>query len=354
MIYVAKLKIKICNFLHILSYSIPNAHVFENKILNSNMNILSSIFTWKNIVRGISVSIFAMLIRKGIYLLFDIDILTYFLINNFWTSYITTFMYFSINFFAGLSVGEIFNHLCIKYIKENIRFLGLPLGLELPKSKLYLDGVEEVCKTNIKVIDPVNVNIASRDPSSPNNSTPSTPNSGQSHRSLSPFSRPATPVLRPDLGPQDTSVRMQNDPDTVITCPSDITNPDYFRRPFDHTSVYSILDTVITELLRIVCRESNYEIRGRDNTTGLFFYPFGWSTLLSSETNTHSFYSWQNITNVDQCSEVLLRSMIARLEFSRWQLVTNTNYSTTHTEDRIDKINILLAEAKRSLSSRFR
>lgn len=122
--------------------------------MNSKIFILSNIFTWKNIVRAASVSIFAMFLRKGIYYFWDIDILVYFLINNSWISYSITFVYFSLNFFTGLSVGEIFHHLCIKYIRENIRFLGLPLGLELSKDKLLLDDRGDISKTKIKEIEP--------------------------------------------------------------------------------------------------------------------------------------------------------------------------------------------------------
>jgi len=129
----------------------PHAFEFRNLTLNSKIFIFSSIFTWKNIVRAASVSIIAMLIRKGLYYFFDIDIFVYFLVNNSLTSYIITFVYFSANFFTGLSAGEIFNYLCIKYIKENISFLGLPLGLELSKNKILLG---DVSKTKIKEIEP--------------------------------------------------------------------------------------------------------------------------------------------------------------------------------------------------------
>lgn len=98
----------------------------------------------------------AILIRKGIYFFFDIDILVYFLINNSLSSYAITFVYFIANFFTGLSIGEIFNSLGIKYIKENKSFLGLPLGLELPKDKLLLDDRGEISKTKIKAILPSN------------------------------------------------------------------------------------------------------------------------------------------------------------------------------------------------------
>lgn len=118
------------------------------------MTIFSSIFTWKNIIRGVLVSIFAILIRKGIYFLFDIDILIEFLINNTLISYSITFLYFLTNFYAGLSIGEIFNSLGLKYIKENKYYLGLPLGLELPKDKLLLDDRGEISKSNIKEIIP--------------------------------------------------------------------------------------------------------------------------------------------------------------------------------------------------------
>lgn len=66
-------------------------------------------------------------------------------------------MYFFTNFFAGLSIGEIFDYLTLQYIKENRTFLGIPLGINLSQDKLPVNYGSEILKTKIKQVSFENI-----------------------------------------------------------------------------------------------------------------------------------------------------------------------------------------------------
>ena len=343
-------------------------------------NFFSKIFTWKNLIRGIGTAICAIIIRLVIKYYYNIDIITDFLENHTdIKNYLYAFAYFISNYFISITIGEFFEQFFINRIKDSTsHFLGISLGID--RLKLSLDGSSDFkYSSNIKEIPkPVKEGIvlqSSRESSSSRESvSSSTYNSSSRHRSLSPFSRPASPPtfsrqgspgLRavspaPSFGQDEFDPRTEPGyhPGSPIN-PSSIW-PDYFKQDFasPRPPVVWYMDTVIQH----ICR-ATYNIHGpiampgnvpwEDDNTWAILPPFGYDPTLNRHRN-NPFHTWYPITNMNQCTVLHLKCIIARLEQGKVILeITNDNDSTVPIIEGMPKssrvIDQLLRDANRAL-----
>lgn len=332
--------------------STPKAHAFVSLPLESNFGtLIFRIFTWKNLIRGISTGICAILIRKGIYYFFNVDMLIYFLSNvNDLCTNILAFWYFFFNFFVGLTMGEIFNQLLVNWVKESTKkFLGIPLGIEWPNNKLPLIGPSKnEFTSNIKEVPIKETSVTFSTRESPLSSRSHSPTS---NRSLSPFSRPATP---PAFGPRefDPALNNHNLPNTPLTAST--IRPEYFSTHNDNTDVFWALDTTITRIIRNLYGD----ILRPGRVNGVVCPPFGWDSRFDRLVRDNPFHMWSNIRSTNECSELELRCIISRLEFAKSDLINRGDQDTilNRLEGRVRIMSVydrLLDEANRSLRSRF-
>ena len=215
----------------------------------------------------------------------NIDIFACFSENYLNLKHLYAFTYFIFNFFIGLCLGELTEVLLTSLVKESTtHFLGIPLGID--KLKFPLNGPSDYkYSSNIKDISSKNnyVLLSSREPNSIKESVSSSSSSSSTRRnSLSPFSRPATPILNPlsrptspilnplsrpaspinpssragtpvpDFGPGERDPRLHNPnnlPNTPIR-PQDI-YPEFFRQnDAMFTDAGAYMDTVIQAIVK--------------------------------------------------------------------------------------------------------
>lgn len=315
-----------------------------------------------------------MLIRIVIKYVGDIDILTCFLEYHLSIKYyLYAFAYFITNYFIGLSIGELLETLLVSLIKEDTtHFLGILLSIN--RSKFPLNGpFNYKYSSNIKEI-PVKENtvlLSSREPNSPRESLSSSSSNRSSYssigrRSLSPFSRIATPT--PQLGPNDIDPSLQpnNLPNTPLN-PSEI-QPEYFRRDGDISTAASALDDVINNIWKATYRIFGPEVRPSPNNIPMPIWlpPFtpGGPNYPGPPQANHPFHIWNQINSMDQCTELHLRCIIARLEHAKerftitgggvYYLNDQPNFPKGYERVTINQaLDRLLVDANRSLNTRF-
>lgn len=142
-----------------------------------------------------------MLIRIIFKYCTNIDIFVCFSENYLNLKHLYAFTYFVFNFFIGLCLGELTEILLISLVKKSTtHFLGIPLGinklkisLDEPSNFKYSNNIKEICVQKNIIL------LSSKEPNYPTESVSSTSSSNPSTRrnSLSPFSRPVTPILNP-------------------------------------------------------------------------------------------------------------------------------------------------------------
>lgn len=328
----------------------PKPHTFVS--LQSNFGIiLSRVLTWKNLIRGISAAISGILIKRGIYYFFDVDILTYFVSNiQDFCTYIIAFWYLLFNYYVGLTASEFFNQLLINWVKESTKkILGISLGIEWPKNKLPLIGPSNnEFTSNIKEVPVKEVTIMH----STRSSLPSRSPSPLSSRPLSPFSRPATPDF--GAGEYDPRNNVHNSRNTPLN-PSSIV-PEYFHRHNDSTDAFYALDTLITRIIKNLYSDIISPEWTRTNNQGAILWPFSWSGLFDGSERNNPFYTWHNIKSMDECSELQLRCIISRVEYAKSASINDQTNNWMAGSLGVSRINVydrLLDEANRSLRSRF-
>jgi hypothetical protein len=336
----------------------PKPHAFIDTTLNSSV-LIYSVFTWKNLVKGISAILTGIIVRFGVKYFWDLDLLTY-LVNNSddLGAYIITGLYIFLNFFAGLISSELFNFKLIDNFKVPTKFLGIDLGLEIPEwyvrtnikginSKWFISNIEEEnprtispmgnknleigenyqcisvegidpkgLTSNIKVISPPTISPMDNSSASGGSSAGSSEGSGvgspssERSRASSTASNIPRNYLVADLRPFQGS----NAP--VINNPSDC-EPEMFsnRDPlFNRTNIAIVIDLVINKLV------SNHP---NIASLGLIDFPGTTVSVVHSDGERHRGYtgelqrfawnSWLSLTSINQMDRHLSLCVINRI-----------------------------------------
>lgn len=304
------------------------------------------LLTWKNIIRGICVSVCAILIRKFCFFIAGIDILEYIISNNSWYSYLIGLAYFITNFFIGLGVTDVFNTLVGKYFKESTtHFLGLSLGKFIPKNTMLLGGHDsEILEPKNKEIK--NIHFSTQE----GNNSPVSSSGSTSSRPVSPFSRSATPI---DSNRQERSVSPSGRPDTWASNISvvdhnaprtmDELTPEYFSEPRGNSNLKASLETTMCRLFGIRFPQVPFSNR----ITG---FSAAWNQIDTWPDN--AFGVWAHLRNFEECDSKLLKCMINRAEVTIRSNIENTLLSEEIIQARNLKLSILQQECRNILNNR--